>query len=76
MLLVMSKRTAFPRAPIARNLKRLLKRRGLSAVALSERINRNPIQVSQWLNDHTQPGAGALVALADALDVTLDVLVR
>ncbi len=69
-------RKKFPKPQIARNLRRLLKAKNLRPCDLARTIDRNDVQIFQWMSGDYMPGAGALIALADALGVSLDVLVR
>lgn len=57
-------------------IKVVLAERDLNNKWLAERIGKDPATVSKWVTNTTQPSLEALIAIANALEVTVQDLVR
>lgn len=59
---------------VARNIRALLAMRGMPAQELAERIGMKPTKLSQRLGGHTRWLGSELKAIADAFDISADVV--
>ena len=57
-------------------IKVVLAERDLNNKWLAEKIGKDPATVSKWTTNKTQPSLEALIAIANALEVTVQDLVR
>ena len=57
-------------------VKQALQKRGLSQVDLSERANVSPAQISRIVNDERGASLDTLLAIADALGIRRDEMLR
>ena len=57
-------------------IKVVLAYRGLTNKWLAETIHRDPATISKWVTNTTQPSLEALIAIANALEVPVQELVR
>lgn len=61
---------------LGERVRELRKEHGWSQAALGQRIGTDSHRISRYENGHITPSVDALVKLADALEVTVDYLVR
>lgn len=57
-------------------IKVVLAERDLNNKWLAEKIGKDPATVSKWVTNKTQPSLEVLIAIANALEVTVQDLVR
>jgi len=65
----------FSKEIFAQNLRDILKSRGMSQNKLSKEIGISQQAVTQFCGGHNLPSIETLIAIADALDVSIDELV-
>lgn len=61
---------------LGENLRDLLRERGLSQAQLAELAADNKMNVSRWIRGVSVPSVAAVVRLCEALDISLDSLLR
>jgi transcriptional regulator with XRE-family HTH domain len=61
---------------VGKNLKRILATRGISQAELARQSGIPEMTISQVVNWKNEPGIGVVARIAEALDVTIDVLLR
>lgn len=57
-------------------IKVVLAERDLNNKWLSDKLGRDPATISKWITNTTQPNLKALIAIANALEVPVQELVR